>query len=64
MFKEVLLVFTESFKSGSRKINGCFKEVSRVIQESFREMARMFQKSFKGVSRSFKGGGLRVFERS
>ena len=49
MFKEVLGVFTESFKGGSRKIKGYFKEVSRVFQESFREMSRMYVKKAASV---------------
>ena len=35
-FKEVLRVFTESFKGVSRKFYGCFKEISRVFQESLK----------------------------
>ena len=52
---ELLRVFTNSFKSISRKFNGCFKEVSIVFQGSFREISRVFQVSFKGVASNIVG---------
>ena len=62
-------MFTERFKSGSRKFKEGFKEGLSVFQETFREMSMMFQESFKGVSSKIEGISssfkvvLRVFER-
>ena len=42
-FKEVLRVFTESFKGGSKEFKGSFKEVSGKCQGCFKKM-------LKGVS--------------
>ena len=39
-FKEVLRVFTESFKGVSRKFQGCYSEVSRVFRESLKDVSR------------------------
>ena len=49
-FKEVIRVFTESYKGLSGKFKGCFKEVFRVFQGSFRQFSSVFQDSFKGFS--------------
>ena len=55
-FKEVLRVFTESSKGGSKEFIRCFNKVSRVIQGIFREchggfkkILRVFQVRWKEV---------------
>ena len=60
------MMFQESFKGASRKIEGCFngvfigfqsslKEVQWAFEESFKGVSRMLQGSFKGVTRKTEG---------
>ena len=50
-----------SFKSVSRKFQGCFTEVLRVFTESFKGVSRKFQECFKKVSRVCQGSGFKGY---
>ena len=62
------MLFRETFKGDSRKVQSSLKEVQRVFQGSFKDVLRKFQgclkkvssvfqenftKSFKGISKKF-----------
>ena len=46
-------MFQETFKGGSREVQGHLKEVRMVFQGSFKVVSKTFQESFIGVSRKF-----------
>ena len=48
-FKQVLRVFTISFKSVSRKLQVCFKEVSGKFKGCFKKVSRGLPERLKGI---------------
>ena len=59
-FKEVLRVFTESFKGVSSKFKECFKDISRLVQGSFQIKTLLYSTAivtYQIKTRSSEGSG-------